>query len=247
MAAGPWMVIGVPVTSTSSFDTFVNSTVPGQGYIKGQDCAFIGIPGAAAPPSTSFWTSGSDEGGITPNDDAMFTPYPSSSEGGKLYFITCEVYNDPNLTVPEAEFWADLQDNAVAAPGYLVVTPFNSPDKGYFIYSFEDIDDLITNGWRISDGAGNPIDKADWTNTVTATTWVTLTSGQLDASGTTKEKEQIVACTLAYTPVAANIQSQQSVSPLIKGAILVTAGGAGGGDWTDTGYIVPFADIDVIL
>jgi hypothetical protein len=239
MASGPWMVIGVDKTQTGSLDTFVNSTVPGQGYTKGQDCAFIGIPGAASPTSTSFWTSGSDLGGVGPNDDAMFTPYPSSSEGGKLYFVTPQVFNDVALTgsIPHRASWSDLQPGD--DPSYVIVTPDDSSPYNFYRYSFTDIDDLITNGWRISDGAGNPLDKTKWDNLVTNADWNNV---GLSPAGTTQEKEQIVACSLAGTPQA---KSLSGGALTFKGAVLLAFGGTGGRDWGKTGYVVPFADANI--
>lgn len=243
MASGPWMVIGVPVTSTASYDTWINSTVPGQGYVKGQDCAFLGIPMAGANDSSSFWTSGSDQGGAGPNDDAMFTPYPTGSEGGKLYFATPEAFNNPALTGswPDRANWADLTADAAGDPGYLIVTPFNSPNKGYFIYSFSSLTDLIDNGWRISDGNGDPLSKTKWDNTINSSDW--LNSYGLDINGANSQQEQIVACTIAGTPGSKQIQGGTLE---IKGAVLVAFGGAGQ-DYSSTGYIVPFADRDVSL
>ena len=242
MSSGPWMVCSARPNQTSSFETFLDSTATGQGYVKGQDVAYIGQTTAQTEVSTSFWATGSAQANSP--DEAMFTPYPGGGLGGdfhgKLYFMTAEAFNDPAISgsVPSRGQWVNL--DLPSDPGYVIVTP-QTTSPGIYRYAFSDIDDLIDNGFRITQGDGNSFDKTKWDNIVSNTDW---NNYSLDPTGTTAEKEQIVACTLAGTSAAKQISGGTLD---FKGAILMAFGGTGGATWGKTGYIVGFGDDNLNL
>ena len=238
--ANYWMARGAAKTATGSLDTWFDGTYAG--YTKGIDYAYIGIE-ATGDLTGSFWASGSDND-VNDRDAQMYTPYPTGTEIGKLYFITPEMFNDDSLATlpaPKDAFASLLFDPN--DPGYHILTPSS---VGFHLYSFANIDELWTEGWRILNSTEvDPLNKGNWDSMINSGDWGAVGLG---SGSSTPLKEQTIACTLAYTPQAAQIAAGLGLTGgnRLKGAILLgTDGNDGGADWTKTNYIVPFNDSDV--
>jgi len=246
MATG-WMVVGVDKTQTGSLDSAFDAELSVNNY----NYAYIG--GAVAATSATYtWPTGSNKN-VASRDLQMYTPYPSGTERGKLYFITVtEFVTNPPL-------FSDKYVGLEQPPGnqFYVVTPSLNAvglvnTQHIAIYAFDDVDDLFANGWRCQRGAPGASDplaaEGTWNSIVNSLDW--LNNVGLDINDPTPEtaaqaKAQIVACTLAYTPQSFSLQVGLGLSAanLIKGAVVV-AGEAvepwGASQFAAYGGIVPF-------
>ena len=249
--ASLWMVTGVDKTRTGSLDTYFDSKVTGGDY----DYAYIGSANDNPPfpyPTTYTWPSGSNESRGDRNLQ-MYTPNPNS-ERGKLYFVKTDTFSTDNL-LPSKDQFVSL--NLPEAEGFYVVTPSLNASLlvttfHIAVYAFEDVDDLFANGWRCQSGKpteSSPLTLKDtWVNITNNTDWYNLLGLDVnDADPVLKAqaRAQVVACTLALTPVAQTMQTALGLSgqTLIKGAVVIA--GAGVEPWGDSSFnsyggIVPF-------
>ena len=105
----------------------------------------------------------------------MYTPFPTGTERGKLYFVDIDVYSSESSVPGRGGYYSLQLPNNGTTGSYFVVTPTLN-ESGYAlsqsiaIYAFEDIDDLWDNGYRIADsntsGLNTPVTtKTRWDNT----------------------------------------------------------------------------------
>jgi len=233
------MITGVNKVQTGSYDTHWNSKLS-----TTAEYGYLGSPAPPTPQTWYTWRTGSNE--ASSNELSMYTPYPSSIERGKLYWVGIDDYVD-DLSIPNKTNYVQL--NVPQAGYYRVVTPTlnnSSLQLGYHIaqYDFEDINDLWTNGWKVQQGnasGGSPalISEAEWNNIKNDGDWAPL-GNPADED----VKAKIVAAILGCTPTAYSIATTKrglAVSAVPKGAILL------GGDptlWDNTTYrgMVPLVE-----
>ena len=161
----------------------------------------------------------------------MYTPYPTSTVRGKLYFLTgtnfASDYAALNTAGLNPNLFTEIQ--IPSAGQYYVITPslesvVGSTQQYVVQYAFTDEDDLYNNAWRIQahGSATDPI--------TTEATWISLTVGggwtiapyNLNLA-TTGDKAKIVASILGYTPKSITLQS--AINPKVKGAMVVAGAG----------------------
>lgn len=244
-----WMALGVDKTQTGSMDTYFN----GKLAANDGNYAFLGCSTKSTPSLYHWFNSGSVNGTHNPTG-SMFTPFPDSTERGKIYLVSPSVFvSDTGLPIKEG--WVDL--NPIPNTGddsYTVITPslIGPTQTGKFIaqYNFYGIDDLWDNGWRVQNAEdGAPI--------TTKTVWDNLKNGDWDTVGLdinganpTQAKEQIIACILAFTPKASQIwnggvgTTNTSLRP--KGALLMSQGVGQMYDTSNFKGLVPAADQEIL-
>lgn len=218
-----YMIAGVDKTQTGSYDTHFDSLSATYNY------AYLGISEVTASYFT--WPVAS-RASSSLRDLQMYTPYPTGSERGKLYWVTTSTFiTDPSL--PTKENFVQLTpppDNQ-----YFIITPsLNNPSlatTGHIaIYAFADEADLFDNGWRSqrgTSGASNALaTEANWNSLTSDSVW-TSPPFSFDPSGTPGDKAKIVANILAYTETSYTLQNTLGLTGanLIKGAIVVAGGG----------------------
>ena len=229
MAAFYYMITGVTKAETGSMDThFSNQTL-----INDYNYAYLGCPtGSGARPSWWTWNTGS-RADSSLKDFQMYTPYPTATTRGKLYWVTTSSYFADGA-IPNRETFVNLE-----IPGsgqYYIITPsLNNPSfqaAGECVisqYAFTDEDDLWFNGWKSQNGLpgfSDPIaTQANWNAVLNDAIW-TLPPLSFRNDGTAPgDRAQIVANTLALTQASFEIQTNLSVTPFIKGAIVLAGTG----------------------
>lgn len=225
MANFQYMIIGVGKTITGSMDTYFDNKLFADEY----DYAYLGCAtGSSTPPTWNTWSTGSLSD-ITQRNQQMYTPYPTSTERGKLYWVgTGSFENDPSI--PNKANFVNLE---LPPDGqYYIITPslnnplFQTPDKFCIAqYAFVDETDLWENGWKCQNGTPGVSDPL-----ATQTEWFDIThdgswSGppfNFDLSGATPgDRAQIVANILALTNNSLSVQNARGVTNKIKGAIVL--------------------------
>ena len=239
--ASYYMIAGVSKSATGSMDTYFDSfsTSTSRSYI------YLGMPTGSSNPTASFFTfPAGSRGNPTLKDFQMYTPYPTSTERGKLYFVDRNVFvNDPNI--PNDERFVELM--LPTGDQYFIVTPsLNNPSfqaNGVHIaqYAFVDEDDLFNNGWKVQRGTPSLSDplasQADWSNLINDPSWLAPPFNlNLANPG---DKAQIVANLLALTSNSYTIQTNLglSASNIIKGAIVLGGEGTMFNDSTFKGLV----------
>ena len=224
--ASYYMIAGFSKSATGSMDTyFVNfsSILNSRSYI------YLGIPTGSTNPTSSFFTFPvGSRANSTLRDLQMYTPYPTGTERGKLYFVDKATFvNDPSI--PDNGKFVELI--LPAGDQYFIITPsLNDPSlqsNGVHIaqYAFVDEDDLFNNGWKSQRGTpstSNPLaSQANWNTLVNDPSWSNPPFGF--NPGTPGDRAQIVANLLAYTENSYTIQTTLglSVANLLKGAIVL--------------------------
>tara|TARA_R110000782_G_scaffold257581_1_gene346887 strand:+ start:216 stop:974 length:759 start_codon:yes stop_codon:yes gene_type:complete len=249
--ASLWMVTGVDKTRTGSLDTYFDSKVNSLDY----NYAYIGSANdvTTAYPTTYTWPSGSNEDRSTDRNLQMYTPNPLS-ERGKLYFVKTDTFSTDNL-LPSKDQFVSL--NLPEAEGFYVVTPSLNASLlaatfHIAVYAFTDVDDLFANGWRCQSGTpteSSPLTlKETWVSITNNVDWYNLLGldvNENDPVLKAQARAQVVACTLALTPVAQTMQTALGLSgqTLIKGAVVIAGTGVdpwGGSSFNSYGGIVPF-------
>jgi hypothetical protein len=225
MANFQYMIIGVGKDETGSMDTYFFNKNIGDDY----DYAYIGsTTGSAIPPTWYTWNTGSLSN-TNSSDQQMYTPYPTSTERGKLYWVGTGSFEiDPSI--PNKSGFVNLE--IPPSGSYYIITPsLNNPlfqSSGKFCiaqYAFVDETDLWENGWKCQRGtpsASDPLATQDnWNKATTNGSWG-APPFNFDISGTTPgDRAQIVANVLALTNNSSTIQSAEGISPRIKGAIVL--------------------------
>ena len=239
MASAYWMVTGVDKTRTGSYDTyFDNKTSVGQS----QDYAYLGIRNLSPARPEFTWPSAS-KNNFNLRDLQMYTPYPTGTERGKLYFVDIDVYSSESSIPGRGGYYSLQLPNNGTTGSYFVVTPtLNNPgyaaSQSIAVYAFTDIDDLWDNGYRISnsktDGTHNPVTtKARWDNTKNNAAWGAGTGWDPNSGDPTtalRSKEQIVSAMFANTNIASQIQTSALGIPTaeqLHGAVVVAGEGSG--------------------
>ena len=110
------MVTGIDKTKTGSYDTYFDnqtSVQDNKGY------AYLGIRNLPTPRPEFTWPSAS-KNDFNLRDLQMYTPYPTGTERGKLYWVDIATFVDtPGIL--DKEFYVELQtppDNQ-----YYIITP----------------------------------------------------------------------------------------------------------------------------
>jgi hypothetical protein len=211
------MIIGVDKSLTGSYDAYFDTAAPPMDY------AYLGI-NVGQTSSFFTWNKASRETSSL-SDLQMYTPYPTGSERGKLYWVSSSAW-DSDKTIPNRSSYVELFQPS--GDVYYIITPSlntSSLATGQHIaqYAFADEDDLFDNGWRSQRGtpdASNALaTEANWYDLVNDGTW-----GSLGLSpGTPGDKAKIVANLLAYTETSYQVQNTLGLSGsnLIKGAIVL--------------------------
>jgi hypothetical protein len=226
MAAFQYMITGVINTQTASMDTYFDVFID-QGNF---DFAYIGCPSSSVSPSPTWftWPTGSLADNTQKNLQ-MFSPYPTSTTRGKLYWVgTGSFEADPSI--PNKSSFVNLE--IPNAGSYYIITPsLNNPtfqgNKNVIAqYAFENEDDLWFNGWKSQ--IGSPIGASDplttetkWLQVVGDNSWTGPPFNFDNSGGTPGDRAQIVANVLACTVNSFSEQGFKSVNPKIHGAIVL--------------------------
>ena len=227
--AGIWMATGVGVTNTGSLDTYWNTKILGSDY----NYAYLG----AIPPGTAHvkytWPTGS-RGNTTLKDLQMYTPYPTGTTRGKLYFVQLSAYATDSASIAAAAPGVDFVTlDEPAGNAYHIITPsLNDPTvttSSHIVqYAFADENDLFQNGWKAQRGLpsnSSPLAaEGTWVTLINSISW---TQAPFNFNlATPGDKARIVANILAYTENSYTIQNTLGLSPgnLVKGAVVL--GGA---------------------
>ena len=221
-----YMIAGFSKSATGSMDVYFDDKSSVQ---FSSDYAYLGIPTGSGNPTSSYftWPVGSRANSAL-RDSQMYTPYPTGTERGKLYFVDKVTYaNDPSI--PDREKFVELF--LPQSEGYYILTPsLNDPAlqaSGVHIaqYAFADEDDLFANGWKSQRGTPSTANalasEATWSSLVNDPSWNGSPFGFSPA--TPGDRAQIVANLLAYTINSNSLQTALglSVANLLKGAIIV--------------------------
>ena len=226
MADFQYMIIGVTKAETGSMDSYFFN----QNIADDYDYAYIGsTTGSVIRPTWYTWNTGS-KSNTNDKDGQMYTPYPTATERGKLYWVGTGSF-EANTGIPNRSGFVNLE-----IPGtgrYYIITPsLNDPTfqaSGKFCiaqYAFADENDLFENGWKSqagsATGASNPLTTStNWLNIVMDNSW-TIPPFSFDNSGATPgDRAQIVANVLALTTNSFTIQVSLGITQLIKGAIVL--------------------------
>jgi hypothetical protein len=227
--AGIWMATGVSVNSTGSLDTFWNTKIASSNY----NYAYLGIPSPGTSDPKYTWPTGS-RGNNALKDLQMYTPYPTGTTRGKLYFVQLSAYATDSASIAAAApgvTFTSLTEPAGSV--YYIVTPSLNDStlaaSSHIVqYAFTNEDDLFQNGWRAQRGlpnASNALTAAStWASLVNNISWTQPPfSFNLATPG---DKAKIVANILAYTENSYTLQNSLGLSAgnLIKGAVVL--GGA---------------------
>lgn len=221
-----FMICGFPKINTGSLDThFDNYSFNLDSY----DYAYLGIPtGSANPTSSGFTWPVASRANSSLRDLQMYTPYPTGTERGKLYWVTISSFISDE-TLPDKSSFVPLiipQDNQ-----YYIITPSLNASglaSGRHIaqYAFADETDLFENGWKSQRGttdASNALaTEANWDSLVSDSIWLDPPFN-FDPTSTPGDKAKIVANLLAYTETSYTIQNALGLTGanLIKGAIVL--------------------------
>ena len=232
MAAFYYMITGVTKAETGSMDSYFN----GQDVSVKYNYAYIGMTSAsgANPPSWWTWSTGSLADNTQKNLQ-MFSPYPTSTTRGKLYWVTTSSYYSDGA-IPNRETFVNLE--IPPANQYYIVTPsLNNASyqaAGQCVisqYAFANEDDLWFNGWKSQNGLpgfSDPIaTQANWTSVLYDPIWGAPPLSFRNDGSVQGDRAQIVANTLAYTQASQEIQSNYGVTPIMKGAIVLAGTGTG--------------------
>lgn len=223
------MICGFNKAETGSQDTYFDqfSTVQ-----NSYDYAYLGIPTGSSNPTSSYFTwPVASRANSTLRDLQMYTPYPTGTERGKLYWVSISAFST-DLLIPDRDKFVELhtpQGNL-----YYVITPSlnatGSSNTDHIVqYAFADEDDLFANGWRCQRGTPNFSDalasKSNWDSLVNDASWLNPPFN-FQPGTTSGDKARIVANVLAYTINSFTLQNTLGLSPgdLVKGAIVL--GGA---------------------
>lgn len=221
-----YMIAGFSKSQTGSLDTYFDNFSSAQ---SSYDYAYLGIPTGSLNPTSSYftWPVGS-RANSTLRDLQMYTPYPTGTERGKLYWVDKTAYAN-DASIPDRGKFVEL----ILPDGneYFIITPsLNDPSlqaNGVHIaqYSFVDEDDLFANGWKSQRGTpstSNPLaSEATWNSIVNDVSWQNPPFSFTPA--TPGDKAKIVANVLAYTINSHLIQTNLGLSAanLLKGAIVL--------------------------
>jgi hypothetical protein len=214
------MITGVDKSLTGSYDAYFDTAGPPMAY------AYLGI-NVGQTSSFFTWNKASRETSSL-SDLQMYTPYPTGSERGKLYWVSSSAWNS-DTGIPNRSSYVELFQPAGDA--YYIITPSlntSSLAGGRHIaqYAFADEDDLFDNGWKSQRGttdASNALaTSASWYDLVNDPLW-TAPPLNLNPLATAGDKAQIVANLLAYTETSYQVQNTLGLSGsnLIKGAIVL--------------------------
>lgn len=238
------MITGVDKTRTGSYDTFYDNQ-------DNTDYAYLGIRQLATPVS-SFTFPSASRNNYALRDLQMYTPYPTGTERGKLYLVDIDEYKSTN-GIPGFGGYTTLH-LPNASEGYFIVTPtLNDPSynatQNIAIYSFESVDELWDNGYRITGGTSNTYNpvttKAIWDVTKNSSRWTNVGYSPNDPDPLQKRRsrEQIIQNMLTCTSLAYQIQSVDNNlddDEILHGALLVAGRGS---QWDNTTWkgIVPIS------
>ena len=240
-----WMIIGIDKSKTGSMDTFFD-TYPTVNY------AYVGCK----TPATAYFQfpSGSKKD-FSLRDLQMYTPYPTSTERGKLYLVDQLEWASNSSNVPTSASWVSLYQPVTQS--YRIITPSLNDatlqlDRHIAQYHFDNLDDLWNNGWKTQRGKpteSTPLaTQANWVSATTHAYWLSqgfAWNGNPNDPATTYAKEQIVANLLGYTTGSFVVQNALGLgaSDLIKGAILIA--GLGHAVYDDLSFrgIVPMGQV----
>lgn len=222
--AGIWMAVGVDKNNTGSFDTYWDLQIIADNY----NYAYLGIQAPTTPTSQYTFPTGS-RGSYLNRDLQMYTPYPTGTDRGKLYFVQLSSFTTDYAAIESATGLASKFVELSSPTGgvYYIITPsLNDPtlstSSHIAQYAFTDEDDLFTNGWKSQSGltsASNPLSSpALWGSFVNDASWLNPPFNFNPA--TAGDKAQIVANLLAYTTNSYNIQISSPLD-LIKGAVVL--------------------------
>ena len=211
------MITGVDKSLTGSYDTYFDNAAPPMDY------AYLGI-NVGQTSSFFTWNKASRQTSSL-SDLQMYTPFPTGSERGKLYWVSSSTWiSDPNI--PNKSSYVELIQPS--GNEYYIITPSlntSSLAGGRHIaqYAFADEDDLFDNGWRSQRGTPDASDalatEANWYSLVNDGTWGSLGLNPANPG----DKTKIVANLLAYTETSYQVQNSLGLSGsnLIKGAIVL--------------------------
>ena len=212
-----YMITGVDKSLTGSYDTYFDNAAPPMDY------AYLGI-NVGQTSSFFTWNKASRQTSSL-SDLQMYTPFPTGSERGKLYWVSSSTWiSDPNI--PNKSSYVELIQPS--GNEYYIITPSlntSSLAGGRHIaqYAFADEDDLFDNGWRSQRGTPDASDalatEANWYSLVNDGTWGSLGLNPANPG----DKTKIVANLLAYTETSYQVQNSLGLSGsnLIKGAIVL--------------------------
>jgi hypothetical protein len=225
MADFQYMIIGVGKNETGSMDTYFDNQLISDQY----DYAYLGCATGSVPPPTWFtWNTGSLSN-ITQRNLQMYTPYPTATERGKLYWVGTGSF-ETDSSIPNKSNFVNLE--IPPSGSYYIITPsLNNPlfqSSGKFViaqYAFVDETDLWENGWKCQRGtpdASDPLATQDnWNKVTTNGSWGGPPFNFDMSGGTPGDRARIVANVLALTNNSSTIQSNEGISPRIKGAIVL--------------------------
>jgi hypothetical protein len=160
----------------------------------------------------------------------MYTPYPTNTTRGKLYWLSSDQLSVASLGTISSSFVSV----AIPAPDYYyVVTPsLEDPTlqtSNHIVqYSFTDENDLYQNGWKVLDGKSGSADPlispGVWNQLINAPVWTNPSPAGFGLSLVTPgDKAKIVASILSYSSASADLQTFYSVAPsdIVKGALVI--------------------------
>ena len=212
-----YMITGVDKSLTGSYDTYFDNAAPPMDY------AYLGI-NVGQTSSFFTWNKASRQTSSL-SDLQMYTPFPTGSERGKLYWVSSSAWNS-DTNIPNRSSYVELHQPS--GNEYYIITPSlntSSLAGGRHIaqYAFADEDDLFDNGWRSQRGTPDASDalatEANWYSLVNDGTWGSLGLNPANPG----DKTKIVANLLAYTETSYQVQNSLGLSGsnLIKGAIVL--------------------------
>lgn len=226
MADFQYMIIGVTKAETGSMDTYFFNQIIANNY----DYAYLGCPTGSDPlPTWYTWSTGS-KSNTNDKDAQMYTPYPTATQRGKLYWVGTGSFEANYSGIPNNNGFVNLE--IPPAGRYYIITPsLNDPSfqaSGKFTiaqYAFADENDLWDNGWKSQNGLpgfSNPLaTQTNWLNVINDNSW-NAPPFNFDLSGATPgDRAQVVANVLALTNNSFTVQNANGVNPLIKGAIVL--------------------------
>jgi hypothetical protein len=227
MADFQYMVIGVTKAETGSMDNYFFNQIIADNY----DYAYLGAPtGGGLIPTWYTWNTGS-KSNTNDKDAQMYTPYPTATTRGKLYWVGTGSFEANYSGIPNNNGFVNLE--IPPSGSYYIITPslsdptFQSAGKFTIAqYAFVDEDDLYFNGWKSQMGSpigeSNPLTtETKWMNVVGDNSW-NAPPFNFDLSGATPgNRAQIVANVLALTNNSLTQQGFASVNPKIQGAIVL--------------------------
>jgi hypothetical protein len=226
MADFQYMIIGVTKAETGSMDAYFNSKINSGDY----DFAYIGCPsGSGIVPSWFTWPTGS-KSNTNDKDAQMYTPYPTSTVRGKLYWIGTGSFETDYPNIPNRTEFVNL--NIPSSGSYYIITPsltnalFNNAGQLVISqYAFIDENDLWDNGWKSQTGfpgASNPLaTQANWEAITKNPSWTNPPLNFITDGSVPGDRAQIVANVLALTNNSINVQTSVGNTPIIKGAIVL--------------------------